>query len=159
VAFYGIKEHCVVFRKPNYKLAGIVLPIAGAVLLVGAAASATHSYRFITTSQRTSGQVTDLIEKHARGIFFCPVFSYTDRDGVAHSISSSDGSNPPSYQVGDAVTVLYQPGAEENARLDDWRDLWKTSIVLGGCGIWSLVGGVLNRAWPRLTGNRQARSK
>lgn len=54
---------------------------------------------------------------------YYPVVRFTDADGSEVRFKDDFGSNPPSYSVGEAVTVLYvRGGAAHDAMID--RGLW-----------------------------------
>ena len=55
-----------------------------------------------------------------------------------HGISS----NPPSFQVGQEIDVLYEPGNPNNARINKWMDLYFVPVLLGGLGLVFGVAGI-----------------
>ena len=142
----------MLFPNLNRKRVGAVVLIAAAICLITAAVWAFDPYRLTTTGLRATGRVTQLDRHSGTGDSFFPVFVYSDRNGAEHRIYSKIGSSPPSHRLGDAVTVLYLPGQEENAKLDDWFDFWGAPILLLALGVvYLLIGMVLCRR-PRSVG-------
>jgi hypothetical protein len=139
------------FSKFNCKRVGVVLLIAAALCLITAAVWAFSSHRLTTTALRATGRVVQLDRRHSdSGDSHFPVFDYSDRNGAAHRIYSNVGSYPPSHQMGDAVTVLYLPGQEASAKLDDWFDFWGVPILLLSLGVVYLIVGTVLCARARV---------
>lgn len=141
------------FSKPrfNRKAIGILAVACGSICLVAAAAWAFHSYRITSSGVRVSGRITQLVERSdEHGEFYYPVFEFTDKKGVSHTIYSGTGSYPPPHRVGDAVRVLYVPGAEADAQLDDWAEIWGIPALLGALGVVYLPAGIVMCLWPRI---------
>ena len=82
--------------------------------------------------------VSDLEER--RGVFY-PVFSFKDNNGKEHSFRSHFGRNPPAYQRGDSVEILYDPDATQKARIDSFAALWFWSIFCAAMGVGDLIVG------------------
>lgn len=140
------------FSKFPRKLIGILLLISGSVCLLGGGATAIYSYHFSVTAQRTTGEVIQLIQRRSNGAdALYPVFRYTDRNGVSHTVDSNTGSYPAAHQIGDSVTVLYVPGSENSAEIGDWFNIWGISLVLGIIGISHLAIGIVLCLWLRIS--------
>jgi len=132
--------------KFNRKVIAILMVVAGSICLLAAAGWFVYSWHLVATSTRATGQITELIERpDGKGdTFFYPVFTYTDPHGIEHRIYSSVGSYPPPHRVGETVTVLYIPGSEQNAQIDDWSFMWSIPLLLVFLGVFNTsVGGVL----------------
>lgn len=48
-----------------------------------------------------------------------------------HRWTSSISTRPPSYAVGDPVTMLVDPANPSDATIDDWMHRWLTLVMLG----------------------------
>ncbi|MFE0100699.1 DUF3592 domain-containing protein [Streptomyces sp. NPDC059009] len=48
---------------------------------------------------------------------------------------SPTGSNPPSYERGDRVEVLYRADSPEDARINGFASLWLLPLIFGGIGL------------------------
>ncbi|WP_455753857.1 DUF3592 domain-containing protein [Streptomyces griseorubiginosus] len=64
-----------------------------------------------------------------------PVVEFTSADGTARTFRSSTGSNPPSYDKGDRVEVLYRADSPDDARINGFAYLWLLPLILGGIGL------------------------
>ncbi|QKV97311.1 DUF3592 domain-containing protein [Streptomyces sp. NA02950] len=64
-----------------------------------------------------------------------PVVEFTSADGARRTFRSSTGSNPPSYEEGDRVEVLYRADSPEDARINGFASLWLLPLVFGGVGL------------------------
>lgn len=133
--------------------------LIGVGLLAITAISLWQTQHFIRTSARASGRVADL-EYHAgpagrgggRG-GFVTVFTFADSSGQAHTARTSDWQNPPTHQIGDAVTVLYQPTNPEAAKIESFSTLWILPTFLGFFGLaFTIIGAVAFVAGRRTYG-------
>ena len=111
----------------------------GVALLIGASIAATITVQFRARSISAPGEIVDQLggsrSGSGRGRSYAPVFEFTDADGQRHRVRASVSSNPPAYDVGDAVTVRYDPRRPEKARLDSFLENWFVATLLGGLGI------------------------
>lgn len=64
-----------------------------------------------------------------------PVVEFTSADGTPRTFQSSMGSNPPSYDRGERVEVLYRADAPEDARINGFASLWLVPLIFGGVGL------------------------
>ena len=64
-----------------------------------------------------------------------PVVEFTAADGKSRTFTSSSGSNPPSYDVGERVEVLYRADSPEDAQINGFASLWLLPLVFGGLGL------------------------
>ncbi|MGW2559280.1 DUF3592 domain-containing protein [Streptomyces sp. NPDC001514] len=69
-----------------------------------------------------------------------PVVEFTSADGRRRTFRSSTGSNPPSYEEGERVEVLYRADSPEDARIKGFASLWLLPLVFGGSGL--LIAGI-----------------
>ena len=49
-------------------------------------------------------------------------------------------SNPPMFQEGQVIDVLYDPANPQKARIKRWMSLYFVSVLLGGMGL--IFGGI-----------------
>ena len=66
-----------------------------------------------------------------------PVVEFTPADGTPRTFRSSTGSNPPSYEEGDRVEVLYRADSPDDARINGFASLWLLPLIFGGIGLLS----------------------
>jgi hypothetical protein len=81
---------------------------------------------------------------------YAPVFTFRDANGMEHTIHSDAASNPPKYQVGDNVRILYSPHNPEAAKTDGFFSLWGVPFVTGLLAAFHLPAGLIVWHWPRL---------
>ncbi|MET9762311.1 DUF3592 domain-containing protein [Streptomyces sp. NPDC006372] len=73
-----------------------------------------------------------------------PVIEFTSKDGAPRKFEDSAGTNPPSYEVGERVEVLYRADTPEDARLNGFASLWLLPLIFGGIGLlFSGIGTVI----------------
>ena len=70
--------------------------------------------------------------------YYYPVVEYISRDGRFHSIQMTEGSSAPSHEVGDEVTVLYNPDRPLGARIKSFGSSALMWILPGITGILGL---------------------
>ncbi|WP_330476755.1 DUF3592 domain-containing protein [Streptomyces platensis] len=118
----------------------------GAMFLVLGLVLAGATASFLSDAKRTRGSVVSLEwreddhgEDHTPVAY--PVVEFTSADGMPRRFQSSTGSNPPSYEKGDRVEVLYRADSPADARINGFASLWLLPLVFGGTGLAMLVGG------------------
>ncbi|MBM0745266.1 DUF3592 domain-containing protein (plasmid) [Phormidium sp. CLA17] len=123
------------------KLLGILFPILGVVLLLGASIEALMTHRFITLASRAEGEVVRLDAGGAH-----PVIQFAPAGKAVIKFSTSGYIN---YAVGDRVAVLYLEDAQDPsmtwAKIDTPGALWFEEIHLVGLGAAMLIAGLYNR--------------
>ncbi|MCH2044630.1 MAG: DUF3592 domain-containing protein [Saprospiraceae bacterium] len=78
---------------------------------------------------RAKGKVIALIEKSdSDGSTYAPVFEYKDYRNVLTTFESSTSSNPPSYSVGDSITIVYLKDRSDQRVVYYWG-LYGTTIL------------------------------
>ena len=74
---------------------------------------------------------------------YAPVFEFATPDGKLHRVEG-DASYPPSYKVGDEVSVLFDPADPGGARIETLASLWLGVLLTGlGGGITLCVAGFI----------------
>ncbi|MGW7519960.1 DUF3592 domain-containing protein [Streptomyces sp. NPDC054796] len=118
----------------------------GTLFLVIGLIVAGTSVSFLTSAERAQGTVVDLEwrvshtessrKKHGDDKPSAyPVVEFTSADGTPRTFHSSTGSNPPSYERGERVEVLYRADAPEDARINGFASLWLLPLIFGGIGL------------------------
>ena len=101
---------------------------------------------FVMRAAETSGKIVRMIpvENGETGTNYAPVFDFTASDGHTYTITSDTASNPPAYEAGDSVRVLYNPRTPSRARLKSTIQLWLFPLISGPSGaFYGLLGSVL----------------
>lgn len=120
------------------KALGFVFTFAGLVMLYFSWYNYDATNKFLNTAQSTSGVVVDLERRHSSSTSssgssttYAPVVEFTaPESGQTITFTSNSSSNPPAYDEGDDVTVLYDPAEPEEARIDSFMSLWFLPLLL-----------------------------
>jgi hypothetical protein len=129
------------------KIASRLLFVLAALLILSGAIWYGYWRHLVHSSVHTSGRVSASDE---RGGYFYPTFEFRDGFGVTHSIHSGVGSSPPSWEVGDAVGVMYPPGSPGHAVIDDPFMKWVIPAIFGYLGCLQFIIAVILWKWPRI---------
>ncbi|ABQ07553.1 DUF3592 domain-containing protein [Flavobacterium johnsoniae] len=115
---------------------------AGLVLLVGTVYLYLDKQAFIKKAEVVQGDVVELVrERSNNSIMYAPVVSFITKEGSKIEITSSVSSNPPSYNVGETVEIMYNPKEPNKANINSFESLWLGVLVMGIFGIiFFLVG-------------------
>ena len=68
-------------------------------------------------------------------IYYYPVVEFKARDGKRYEVELNEGSNPASHDVGDEVTILYEPENLNDARIKSFGSSALMWILPGITGI------------------------
>ena len=87
--------------------------------------------------EQAQGEVIRLAERcDSDGCTYAPVVSFVLRNGQTVTFESSYSSNPPSYEVGEQLTVLYPREAPEKAQIKGGGKVLRiTFTIVGGIAI------------------------
>lgn len=131
------------------KIIGTVFSIVGVGMLIAATLMATHTRGFAEGAERAEGEVIQLVrQRSSDSVTYAPVISFIAGNGLVYEFKSSLSSNPPAYEPGDRVAVLYNPERPLDARLDGFFSLWGGALVLGILGAVFGAGGAGMLAVP-----------
>ncbi|HTL51092.1 MAG TPA: DUF3592 domain-containing protein, partial [Planctomycetota bacterium] len=126
------------------RIFGGVFALIGALSLLGGSYWFWHTRAFLQSAVTAPGVVVEMVASHgSKSTTYAPVYTFTDAQGGSHKIRSHTSSSPPSYEVGEAVTVYYDPNNPEDTLLDGWFDLWGGATILGGLGAVFFAVGLL----------------
>lgn len=126
-----------------------------AVLLLAVAAWSTYSaIREMGREVSAPGRVVDLIERvgddeREWDPYYYPVVQFPVASGFIRTVEIPEGSRPSSYEIGDEVTVLYDPRDPEDARIQSFFSAVGHFIlpaITGFLGI-AFLGGVFFVKW------------
>ncbi|MFG2724587.1 DUF3592 domain-containing protein [Streptomyces canus] len=119
----------------------------GSLFLVIGLVLAGVSVSFLTDAEKARGTVValewrnDSVGTSSRKVrsqdkpAAYPVVEFTPADGAPRTFRSSTGSNPPSYEEGDRVEVLYRADSPDDAEINGFASLWLLPLVFGGLGL------------------------
>jgi hypothetical protein len=131
----------------------IILPIFTGIailMLVIAGISSVGNIRKINREENAPGVVTEVkmerkyVNEQDRVVeeYYYPVVEFIASDGRRRNVQMSEGSSPPSYEVGDEVIVLYEPDRPIDARIKSVSStalMWILPGITGIIGIGFLV--------------------
>ncbi len=118
----------------------LILGIGG-LIVAGGLALGYGSLKLVLYGERAPGAVTEIKRE---GDMYAPVFRFRLPGGEAREVKAL-GSGAPEFAVGDAVTVLYAPDDPDDFAVDDFGQLWLSTIIVTGFGgLWLMFGAV---AW------------
>jgi hypothetical protein len=128
----------------------IILPIftgiAVLMLLVAGIASFKNIVK-INREESAFGRVVDMTKQleydqenrdRVIGEAYFPVVEFVALDGKRRTVPLSEGSYPPAYEVGDEVTILYEPEHPLDARIKSFGSsalMWILPGITGILGI------------------------
>ncbi len=118
---------------PRRKLSCVfaLLPISAVILTVVSVWYTFSSWTFAAKGVEVQGTVVRLQESQSTdsGTTYSPVFSYTV-NGQQYEYESVNSSDPPSHEVGEVVTLLYNPDNPAKARENSFWELWLLPVIL-----------------------------
>ena len=101
---------------------------------------------FLSRAQTAKGTVIEMVYRRSSssngggGGGYAPVYQFVTSDGQSIVKADSISSNPPRFQVGQEIDVLYESGNPQKARINKWMNLYFVPVLLGGMGL--IFGGV-----------------
>ncbi len=126
-------------KKDKSGLVAILIGLLSIAMLVGTFYIAKDSYSYLKTAIEVKGTVVELVRSESSSdssYTYAPVVAF--RAGEQEiKFQSNASSNPPSYSVGEEITVLYKPSNPNKAKIKGFFSLWGGALILG------ILGGVL----------------
>ena len=131
---------------------GIFSGVAALMLLI-ALISSFSAVSKISREASAPGRVVEMIVRREYvneqdrivSEYYYPVVEFTASDGRRRSVQMSEGSQPPSHEVGEEVTVLYDPEHPLDARIKSFGSyvlMWILPGITGILGV-CFLGAVL----------------
>ncbi len=121
--------------------------VGGIFLTVGLVVASVGGYYFwevqdlLENGLRSPGKVVELCRSPTNR-YYVPVVQFETSDHRIITAACKIGSNPPTHEVADSVTVIYRATSPENICLDEPLELWFVTSMFGGIGlIFLMVGG------------------
>lgn len=104
---------------------GLIFFLIGLAVLVSGIISVFKVRRQIAETAATSGTVVNFGKINGqRGYFYCPQVAFPDSNGNRIEFQSEFGTQPPAYQIGQTVSVIYQKNNPQKAEIDSITTLW-----------------------------------
>ncbi|RII17822.1 hypothetical protein DSC45_13040 [Streptomyces sp. YIM 130001] len=118
-----------------YRRAVITMTLSGAALLIAALVTGGHTVAGLTSSERAEGTVVALeLDRGAEPVTY-PVIEFAAADGTRHTFRDSVGSQPPAYDKGEQVEVLYDADSPGDAEINSFVSLWLLPLIFAGAGL------------------------
>lgn len=127
----------------------------GGLLLVIAVILAINTWRTLAQESAAPGRIIDLVARRDQEgkEFYFPVVGFTLPDGSHKTVQLSQGSWPPAYEQGEAVTILYDPAHPLGARIKSVSSavsMWLPSLIAGFVGALFAGIGLAQRWFTRM---------
>ena len=90
------------------------------------------SWQLQTNGETTTGMVVELKEQSdGQGgcCTYVPIVEFAV-NGQAYSIDGDTASDPPQYEVGQAVPILYAPASPNKAQINKWTERWLFPLII-----------------------------
>jgi hypothetical protein len=109
----------------------------GLILLAIAGYLYTREQSFLSRAERVTGTVVDLdLSSGADSTSaYCPVIEFTTKAGEPVRYYGNVCSNPPSYDIGAQVEVLYDPQDIQSVQMTGFWDNYTVVVVLSCIGV------------------------
>lgn len=69
------------------------------------------------------------------GAAYVPRVEFRTQDGERKWFTDGVGSIPPDYEVGEQVTVLYDPQGEQAPRIKSFKRIWFAPLLIASIGL------------------------
>jgi hypothetical protein len=122
------------------KIVGWFLVVSSIICLMVSLFVYLHVRNFTRSATRVEGKVIRFKSRMRRDY---PVVAFRDTDGIQHELNSSVSSTPPSHQIGDVVTVLYPNNQPQQAKINEFFEMWGLTTFFAGFGLCELIFGLV----------------
>lgn len=126
-----------------------VLGLLGAGFMAVGIGLSVHTWQYLDRAQMVPGVVTELVLSRQKGALksYKSRIQFETSSGERVDFVSRLGSSPPEYQIGEPVTVYFDPANPRDARLKGFLELWGLASTAGGVGaVFFLIGAGLGVA-------------
>jgi hypothetical protein len=121
-------------QKPVLLIASI-FSLLGIITLIICAIAYQRTQAFINSSVVAQGTVLELQRSLTTdSSSYYPVIEFATVQGERIEFKSNFGSNPPSYQPGDTVSILYPEDNPDNAQINSFVSLWLFILIFAVVG-------------------------
>jgi hypothetical protein len=148
----------------NFPVEQVVLWVFAGIavlMLLIAGITSVNNLRKLSREESAPGRVVEMTMRveydeadrdRPIGETYYPVVEFVAEDRLRRSVQISEGSFPPAYEIGDEVTVLYDPDHPLDARIKSFGSnalMWILPVITGILGI-AFLGAVLAVRWVML---------
>ena len=122
---------------------GLISSGIGSALLAVAGNFFMDDRRLAATGGRAEGIVTEVegFYNSRSKVMYRPHVIFTDSAGQRRAFISNLSSNPPGYEAGETVTVIYNPANPADAEIDSFAARHLGTLVFGLFGaVFAMIG-------------------
>jgi hypothetical protein len=121
--------------------------LVGLIMFLVAVKSFIETIVFLRTSQKIEATVISYKTKYnnmtssrsgASRMMYLPILQFQPPGGNVIRITSSVGSNPPAYNIGELAEVRYVSKNPHGAKLNSFFELWLMTAIFGCAGLFLL---------------------
>lgn len=118
------------------KLFKIIFSSVGLLFLIIGISFFLDTRSFLEEAFIANGTVVDLVESYSSdSTTYKPVVEFKTINNQFITFTSSTGSNPPSYHIGEVVDVVYEQNFPNDAKIRSFFTLWGLATVLFSMGL------------------------
>lgn len=108
-----------------------IFTICGLGMFLGSFFMYLSINKFLKTAIMAQGTVVELQSvRSAKSTTYKPLVTFNDKNGAKIEFTSGDSSNPPSYDVGEKIEVLYNPKKPQDAKIKSFSSLWMGVLII-----------------------------
>jgi hypothetical protein len=117
-------------------LVGTIFFLIGLGVLANGIFSVFKVRRQVADSVKTAGTVIGFGKTMGKsGFIYCPQVVFTDAAGRKIQFESEVGSQPPAYNVGQQVRIIYSRENPQKAEIDSLMSLWFVPGCMAAFGL------------------------
>lgn len=126
-------------RQRFFYLFGSIFGLGGGLFLLIGILMLFSRRELLAEGVRAEGEVIRLVGSDT----MAPVVRFNAEDGRTVEFESSASSNPPAFEVGERIEVLYPSGKPGRAVINGFFSMWGAALIGGGLGLlFVLIAGV-----------------
>lgn len=93
--------------------------------------AAYNSYNLGNNGETTTSIVIELEESDSDGscCVYSPIIEF-EANGQTYTFESGNASNPPEYEIGEEVKILYNPENPSNAQINKVSERWLMPVIV-----------------------------
>jgi hypothetical protein len=122
----------------------LFLAVSG-ILICAGIYTAVKTWSFETHASRAAGTVIENVPSMNTSenvVNYYPKIEFETTRGGSIIIISNSGANPPAFEVGQTIPLLYDRQKPTHAEIDSFRHLWFLTMVLSIIGaVFAIIGG------------------
>ena len=104
---------------------GLLFILIGIAIVISAIFAILKVRRQLAGSAKATGKVVDFGKIQGKsGYLYCPQVVFQIPNGQTFKFQSEVGSQPPAFNVGQQVEVVYQTANPNQAEIDSMMSLW-----------------------------------